>query len=264
MFDLENYLRRIGLEGRPGIADVHRAQVFTIPFENLDPRRGVPVSLELDDIVAKLVDGGRGGYCFEHNLLLAAAYEALGYPVELVAARARFAAPRGTARPPLHVLLRVQAEGETWHADAGFGGAGTLLEPIPWGPGGAHSQDGWAFQVVEEGDQLVLRTRRGEGWADVYSFRQTPVPRVDLEPANWFTSTCPRTPFASGIIVSVTRPGGRRVLLSDWRGELTLTESSPGAEAHRPVGAGEFGPLLAARFGLPGWTLAETGELELA
>ncbi|MBV9415597.1 MAG: arylamine N-acetyltransferase, partial [Solirubrobacterales bacterium] len=68
MFDLDAYLARIGICDRPGLASVHRAHVTSIPFENLDPRRGIPVSLELADLERKLVYQRRGGYCFEQNL----------------------------------------------------------------------------------------------------------------------------------------------------------------------------------------------------
>jgi hypothetical protein len=37
VFDLDAYLERIGLNGRPSIAQVHRAHLTSIPFENLDP-----------------------------------------------------------------------------------------------------------------------------------------------------------------------------------------------------------------------------------
>jgi hypothetical protein len=45
MFDLDAYLARIGLTGRPSLEQVHRAHATSIPFENLDPLRGEPVSL---------------------------------------------------------------------------------------------------------------------------------------------------------------------------------------------------------------------------
>jgi len=78
VLELDADLARIGLAGRPGLAAVHRAHSTAIPFENLDPHRGVPVSLAIEDIERKLVHQRRGGYCFEQNLLLAAALEALG------------------------------------------------------------------------------------------------------------------------------------------------------------------------------------------
>jgi hypothetical protein len=34
MFDLDAYIERIGLSGRPGIAEVHRAHSTSVAFEN--------------------------------------------------------------------------------------------------------------------------------------------------------------------------------------------------------------------------------------
>ena len=82
MFDLDAYVERVGLSGRPGLTELHRAHVTSIPFENLDPHGGLPVSLELEDLQRKLVGARRGGYCFEQNLLLMAALEALGAHVQ--------------------------------------------------------------------------------------------------------------------------------------------------------------------------------------
>ena len=93
-FDLDGYLSRIGYGGaRAADLDVLRAlhglQPAAIPFENLDPRRGVPVSLESKDIERKLVTSRRGGYCFEQNLLLKAALETLGIDADMYLARVR-------------------------------------------------------------------------------------------------------------------------------------------------------------------------------
>jgi arylamine N-acetyltransferase len=127
------------VEGRPGIAEVHRAHITSIPFENLDPQRGVPVSLAVDDLERKMVSKRRGGYCSEQNLLLKAALEALGYEVDMYLARVRFGADPGVVRPRTHLVLGVRAEGVSWHADVGFG-ACSLLEPLPFGPGVSREQ----------------------------------------------------------------------------------------------------------------------------
>ncbi|HLL92482.1 MAG TPA: arylamine N-acetyltransferase, partial [Solirubrobacteraceae bacterium] len=121
VFDLDAYVRRIGLSGRPGLAAMHRAHGASIPFENLDPHGGLPVSLELADLQRKLVRERRGGYCFEHNLLLKGALEALGAEVAPMLARVKYGAPAGVVRPRTHLVLRVQADGGCWLADIGFG-----------------------------------------------------------------------------------------------------------------------------------------------
>ncbi len=258
MFDLNSYLARIGLQGRPSIAQVHRAHNTTIPFENLDSHMGVEVSLAEEDLQRKMVEQRRGGYCFEQNLLLKAALEALGAEVDVFLARVRWRA-NGAIRPRGHVVLRVRDGANEWHADVGFG-RGAIVEPIPFGPGAEHEQDGWRFRVVEDGPEYVLQTLDEGEWADVYAFPPHPVPTIDLETANWWVSTNPASPFVTGLIFSIVDPQGKRTSLSDW-GELALTEQTPDATTVTPVAREEIPGLLAERFGLPGFALDGEGRV---
>jgi len=259
MFDLDAYLQRLGLSEYPGIAGLHRAHVAAIPFENLDPHAGIPISLELEDLARKLVTERRGGYCFEQNLLLKAALEAHGAEVEPMLARVRFGAAPGTIRPRSHLVLRAHAEGAVWHADVGFG-LGTPLEPLPFGPGEAHEQSGWQFRVVEDGEELVLQTLHEGDWTDLYGFVPRPVPLVDIETSNWFTCAHPRSPFVSGLAISAQRQDGTRTSLRDW-GELAFTEQTPAAETSTHVSRDAIPELLETRFGLPGFTVNGDGRV---
>jgi N-hydroxyarylamine O-acetyltransferase len=263
VFDLDSYLLRIGLqEDSPGLAAVHRAHVTSIPFETLGPLCGESVSLEEDELAGKLVEQRRGGYCFEQNLLLKASLEALGAEVELYLARGLLGADPDAPRPRTHLLLGVHWEGEHWHADAGFGG-GTLLEPLPWGPGEVHEQAGWRYRVIERHPEYVLQTAAGEAWGDLYAFIPHPVPKADIETANWWTSTHPDSRFKNGFLVSRQWSDGRRLALSDW-GELSLTERTAGTEHREPVSDEQIPRLLADRFGLPGFVLGEDGRIARA
>lgn len=259
-FRLDGYLERIGLDARPSPAQLHRAHVTAIPFENLDPHRGVPVSLELGALQDKLVDRRRGGYCFEQNLLLAAGLRALGAEVETLLARVRLGRPAGTPRPRTHLVLRVRAGGRVWLADAGFGG-GTLLEPIPFGPGGVHEQSGWRFQIVRDGAEHVLTLGTDSGVAELYGFVPEPVPAVDIETSNWFTSTHPRSPFVTGLNVSLHRTDGSFLTLSDWSGAPVLSERTAAATVQATVARDEIPGVLAARFALPGFELGPGGRV---
>jgi N-hydroxyarylamine O-acetyltransferase len=259
VFDLDAYLERIGLSGRPDAAVVHRAHALAIPFENLDPQRGVPVSLAEEALVDKLVTRRRGGYCFEQNLLLKLALEALGGEADLLLARVRFGAAPGAVRPRSHLVLRVRADGSTWHADVGFG-AGTLLEPIPFGPGGIYEQEGWSYRVVEDGAELVLQTIDGQAWRDMYGFVPEPVPSVDVETSNWYTSTHPHSPFVTGLRVAALAADGSRTTLTSW-GELSLTEERPTESDVSPVERADVPALLEERFGLPGFAIDAVGRV---
>jgi N-hydroxyarylamine O-acetyltransferase len=261
MHDLDAYLARIGLRGRPDLPELHRAHLTSIPFENLDPQRGVPVSLALDDLEAKLVGRRRGGYCFEQNLLLKGALEALGAEVEMLLARVRVGSAPGTPRPRTHLVLGVRVGGAEWHADVGFG-HGNLIEPIPFGPGRVHEQLGWRFRVVADGPELVLQTQVGSRWNDLYAFEPKPVPLIDVELSNWYTCTHPRSRFVTGLIVSRQRADGRRESLSDWS-ELSLIEETPEERMVTPVQRRDVPELLATRFGLDGFRLRGDGHLVL-
>lgn len=264
MLDFNAYLERIGFTvgDEPTWQAIHRAHVTSIPFENLDSHRGMPVSLAQQDLERKLVTHRRGGYCFEHNLLLASAFEHLGLRVEPMLARVRVGGAPPDARPAGHLVLRVtDALGKAWLADVGFG-LGTLLDPIPFDadPKAECEQSGWRFRVVEDGKEFVLQTAGSDGWSDVYGFIPRPSPRIDIEVNNWWVCTNPGSPFVSGLIASVNFDDGRREALFDWSGPLVVMAMSPNgvesAEQSRSVI-----PAKLEDFGLPGFTIGDDGRI---
>jgi N-hydroxyarylamine O-acetyltransferase len=259
MRDVDAYLQRIGLHGTPGIAQLHLAHCTAIPFEALDPQMGRPVSLGQEELEAKLVARRRGGYCFEQNLLFKGALEALGMQVDGMLARVKRGAPAGVVRPRSHLVLRVLLDGERWLADVGLG-LGTLLAPLPFDPGDVYEQSGWRFRVVTDQHEHVLQTQSLDGWVDLYGFPPQPVPMVDIEVANWFTSSHPRSPFVTGLIVGTQTRDGLRTSLSDW-GELALTEQTPAGTSVTPLRREAIPELLATRFSLPGFALGADGRL---
>ena len=88
-FDFSSYLDRLGLpDEKSSLAALHRAHATTIVFENVDPSDGRPVVLDVDDLADKMIRRGRGGYCFEHNMLFKAALEKAGLgPIDLIVSR---------------------------------------------------------------------------------------------------------------------------------------------------------------------------------
>jgi N-hydroxyarylamine O-acetyltransferase len=256
MLDFDAYLKRIGLGSGdlPTWQAVHRAHATSIPFENLDSHRGIPVSLDPPDLERKMVAEQRGGYCFEHNLLLASAIEHLGLRVELMLARVRISGAPPEARPLGPLVLRVtDGDGKEWHADVGFGlDSNTVFE-----------QSGWSFRVVEDGPELVLQTRGPDGWSDVYGFVPHPVPRIDIEVSNWWICTNPRSPFVFGLIASVNHDDGRREAISDWSGPLRVMTMTPdGVDSSEQPRA--VIPDKLKQFGLPGFQLSEDGRVRAA
>jgi N-hydroxyarylamine O-acetyltransferase len=264
MLDFAGYLDRIGLESSavPTWTAIHRAHVTAIPFENLDSHRGIPVSLAQADLERKLVTQRRGGYCFEHNLLLASAIEHLGLRVEPMLARVRVGDAPADSRPAGHLVLRVtDGDGKVWLADVGFG-LGTLLDPIPFqpDPDAVHEQSGWHFRLVEDHHDVVLQTLNSEGWSNVYGFVPHPAPRIDIEVNNWWICTNPASPFVSGLIAAVNHDDGRREAMVDWSGPLVVMTMSPRSSNTAPLHRTLI-PAKLEQFGLPGFTLGRDGRV---
>lgn len=206
--DLDAYFSRIGYTGtrEPTLATLEQLQFAhgtSVPFENLDIQLGRPISIDLASIQAKLVKARRGGYCFEQNTLLAAALERLGFGVTLLSARVRLGASR--ILPHTHMLLAVDAEGERWLVDVGFGTGGPLA-PLPFKPGQVLQQSLWSFRLQEDRGDWVLESLREGAWHDLYAFTLEPHYPIDFEMANHYVSTHPASRFVQTLAVQKQLP----------------------------------------------------------
>jgi len=227
--DLDAYFARIGYEGPrdaspEALAGIHAAHAQRIPFENLDILLGKPIRLDLPSVEAKLVGAGRGGYCYEHNTLLAAVLRQLGFEVEYLGARVWMGPPRPT--PRTHCVLRVQAGGRPWLADVGFGLDG-LIDPVPWREGEDLASGGERYRLEPRDRDVVLVVERAEP-LPLYAIRaDDPLLPIDLELGNWFTSAHPRSAFVTGLVVQRTTRAGRALrrprTLTVRRGDTTET-----------------------------------------
>jgi N-hydroxyarylamine O-acetyltransferase len=262
-FELSSYLDRVGLRYEPtSLTAVHRAHATTIVFENFDPSTGRPVVLDVDNLVDKIVTRGRGGYCFEHNMLLKAALEEMGLgPVDLMLARVRIGGT-GDDRPLDHLLLRVNEGGRPWLADVGFGGGG-LLDPVPFEVGVESDQSGWRYRLVEDGPELALQVFQDDAWTDMYGFVPEPVPVIDVEVSNWYTATHPTSSFVTGVFVG-RRSTDRCLSLFVFEQAILVERPVGGASEVTEVARTEVPNLLAERFGIKGVTLNADGRFGLA
>ena len=247
-FDLHAYLRRIGFSGDvrpsyPVLEALHLAHATHIPFENLDILLGRPIRLDLDSLQAKIVKGGRGGYCFEQNLLFAAALRELGFSVTNLAARVRYGTHE--IRPRTHMLLLVRCDDDAWIADVGFGGDGLLL-PVPLRSKRETRQFVWTYRVVEEAGQWVLQYLHSDLWADLYAFTLEPQELADFELANYYTSTHPNSRFVRNLTVQLSRPQARTIL----RNRELIVDDGKSLKTRMIEGETELLDVLVERFDL--------------
>jgi len=255
LLDLAAYLRRIGCsdllaEGVGSTAStellwqVHRAHSAAIPFENLDILLGRGIQLDLESVQDKLVTQGRGGYCHEQNLLLAAALERLGFSVTRLTARMLV----GSRHPATHIALRVLIEGAEYLADVGLGAEG-LIDPVPLREGEYADADGWLHSLTRHcatsGWELSVRRPGGKAHM-LYRIVDEPTQPIDFEVSTHWTSTHPRSPFTSHLVVHQRKPHHRLAL--SWS---ALVEMLADRDVVTDIDRARLSHIIAETFQLP-------------
>jgi N-hydroxyarylamine O-acetyltransferase len=205
-FDLDRYLARIGYSGaRRATREVLDALALrhpmAIPFENLDPFLGRPVNLDLESLQRKIVTEGRGGYCFEHNLLIGRALTALGFTVTGLGARVLYNHPPGIVTARTHMVLLVDLEGVPHVVDGGFGGL-TLTGVLRFEPDIPQDTPHGRFRLRQDRRDQLLEVELRDEWRPLYRFTLEPQYLPDYQVANWYVSTSPASPFVSQLIAA--------------------------------------------------------------
>jgi len=205
-FNFDAYLNRIQYRGNfsptlDALSDLLLAHTRNIPFENLDVLLGRPIKLDIDSVQDKLVHHKRGGYCFEHGTLFAAALERIGFQFERHTARATLFVPRSEA-PRTHMFLTVFLPEGRFAVDPGFGAlAARFPVPVPDGDESELQGDVPSHRLVQDGIYKVLRVQTDGKTTDVWSSNFEPDNLVDFVLGSHYTSTHPNSPFVQRIIL---------------------------------------------------------------
>jgi N-hydroxyarylamine O-acetyltransferase len=240
--DLDAYLARIGLSPQPpsrsALDRLLEAHVRTFTFDNIDVLLEQHPGVALDAVQSKFVGRGRGGYCFEHGTLFAAALERLGYTVER--RLGRVGDPNEKART--HTVVVVTLDNERLLGDPGFGFS--TLRAIPLVDGAEDDYGGRTLRMraVPEGAGRAWELHRlgQDGWELAHTHDELPVRPVDVVHGHHYTSTFPTSIFRQMLMVA-GQSGDSHLTLT----ESTVTVRRPGAPTeHREIALDELPNLL--------------------
>jgi N-hydroxyarylamine O-acetyltransferase len=255
-------LRRIGFSGTPRadmatLRQMVLRQALAIPFENLDAFTGRNVSLVPEAVEAKLVGSRRGGWCFEHNLLLGNALRAAGFTVQDLAGRVLWGRAATDFPARTHRLLRVEHDGRHYLLDAGFGVL-TPTAPLDFAVREPQATPHERFRLRELDVDLLLEAElhgaAGAYWAPLYRFDLHPQWPIDFEAANYQLARDPASQFVAGLRVAQPRPDGRYTLRDR---EFTWRDRSGRAQSRRLEDAAELRAVLHDTFGIDARDIAE-------
>ncbi|WP_155996408.1 arylamine N-acetyltransferase [Verrucomicrobium sp. 3C] len=254
LIHLDAYFARIGYDGpraasRDTLRALHALHPQAIPFENLDPLLGRPVALDLASLHQKLVLGGRGGYCFEHNLLFAQVLRSLGFSVTGLAGRVCWNLPESTPPPRTHMVLRVDLD-PPYIADVGFGGL-TFTAPLRLEVDSVQETRHEPMRILRSADGFLVQALLGEQWQSLYRFDLQPQLPVDYEMANWYVSSYPASRFRKELIAARPDIGCRYALRNS---EMTIHRIHGKMERRRLASGSEIRQVLESQFrlSLPG------------
>ena len=213
--NLGDYFERIGWSGVTAptletLGALLRAHNHTVPFENLDVQFGKPLTTEVEDAYNKIVNGGRGGWCYEQNGLFGWALSQIGFDVQRIAASV-MRAHRGATSHANHLTLLVGLphDDARWLADVGFGGS--MLQPIrlgeethhhaPFTVGLRHLDDGcWQFWESLGDDEFS------------FDFEDTPADERAMSVRCHYLQTSPDSGFVQNLVCQLRRPDAHVVL----------------------------------------------------
>ena len=245
-FDLNAYLARVAFERRPvrpGVStlrDLALAHPRAIPFENLNPLLRRPVKLDIESIQEKLVSGGRGGWCFEHNLLLGTALTALGFTVTGLSARVLWNVAPGIVRARTHMVLLVPLPEGPHIMDVGFGGS-TPTAPLRLEADIEQATPHEPFRLVKVEGSFRLEARIERAWKGLYLFDLQPQVFADYEMPNWHLCNHPESHFLDRVVAARVERDRRYALRNTEftvyfpRGDTERRTLTSGAEIRRTL-----------------------------
>lgn len=168
-------------------------------FNSLAVILGQDMPLDLPSLFRKIVENGRGGYCFEHNKLVFDVLTELNFDLRLLLTKVVYKRELAVART--HRVSLLSLAGDDYLIDAGFGPLGPrypvkLTLDVAQDQGDAcyriikKSHADHAFQILEGGDFVTLYT------FDLHHYNE-----VDCELSHFYSHQHPAAVFVNNLVI---------------------------------------------------------------
>jgi len=248
--DLDAYLARISYGGsrEPTLETLQQIQshhLLAIPFESLDclvPGKGIDLNPHV--LEQKLVFGGRGGYCFEQNILLFHILKTLGFEVYTALARLRWNKPVDVTSGATHLVLIATVGGKRYLCDAGWSSFGSFT-PLEIDMEDEQLTKFETRRIVKTEGQYLHQMFSQNKWHDMYVFTLNKAYPMDWLVGSYFMSTHP-TSFAlsSAVVITFTEQSRltlvNKILSTRYADGTTESRDIPTEEEYYEVLRGVF------------------------
>ncbi|MDR0123657.1 arylamine N-acetyltransferase family protein [Bacillus zhangzhouensis] len=214
------FLQKIGYEAVSitfdQLPDLLKKMAYTFPFENRSVLNKQSYDLDQEGLKQHLLEGKRGGLCYDLNPLLSYVLKEAGLAVQLVQGTVYNNEADTWAIDGTHVAIVLKHQNERFLIDAGFG-ANLPLQPVPF-TGEWVEASSIHFRVkaeeTEKGTHL-LQLDRGEGAETGYAFTLKEVDEHTLVQMRQEIYENEASPFNKRPLASKLTPTGRVVVTED-------------------------------------------------
>ncbi|MCY7576122.1 arylamine N-acetyltransferase family protein [Bacillus pumilus] len=214
------FLQKIGYEGQSITFDdlpvLLKKMAYTFPFENRSVLNKQSYALNQEGLKEHLLEGGRGGLCYDLNPLLYYVLKEAGLAVQLVQGTVYNKEAGIWAIDGTHVAMTLNHQNERYLIDAGFG-VNLPLQPVPfteeWVEGASIR-----FRVKEEETEKgthLLQLDRGEGAETGYAFTLEEVSEPTLVQMREEIYENEASPFNKRPLASKLTPTGCVIVTED-------------------------------------------------
>ena len=221
-FDIEKYLKRIGLDMTA--SDLHvtgeslcllqKAHLYCVPYENFDIIDGKPLDITTEALYHKIVDRERGGIFTELNGLFGDLLRALGFGVNEYLARMLYTEEGSPLKQ--HRVLEVQARDGNYICDVGIG-TESPRSPLKKEEGLVQN-DGFCDYKLENEPFLgwiIWQRKKMSEWKKLYSFTDEIQLSVDFLQPTFYLENSSRSSLNKQLSAVIRTKDGLIVLEND-------------------------------------------------
>lgn len=183
------------------VRELQKNHLAQFSFNNLAVLLGKTISLDISDIIKKIVTDGIGGYCFEHNKLMHDVLKSLGFNVRCLIARV--VNNQDIDAPRTHRITLLEWDGDNYLVDVGFGPK-CIQAPIKIKEDSELKVKYQTHRIVinQHGDyQLELLT--DNGYFSLYTFNLNRYTESDCMVGNFYSNNHPYAVFVNNLVVSL-------------------------------------------------------------
>ncbi len=179
------------------LKEIQKKHLANFSFNNISVLLKQDISLDIDDIIDKIIVNNLGGYCFEHNKLMYEILKSLGFTVHILIAKVLN--NQDIDSPRTHRITLVEWRNNQYLLDVGFG---AVCPQIPLNIN--DTKDNKDYRIIKNKDndyQLELLTK--EGYFKLYKFNLMKYTEADCVMGNFYSSSYPNAIFVNNFVISL-------------------------------------------------------------